>query len=164
MIYIILCIIIIALLIYNKKTIDRERKRYSDKFIQWKQQELNEIKDKANTDSRLEFEKWKGEYEIKIRKDAVKKSQSITIGKVTEHLLPFFPNFKYNPKDARFIGAPIDMIVFNGLNDNKDIEIVFIETKTGQSSMNSNERRVKEAIENKNVRWEIINPGDTNVQ
>ena len=26
---------------------------------------------------------------------------------MTEHLVPFFPGFKYNPKDVRFVGTPI---------------------------------------------------------
>ncbi|WP_235280356.1 Holliday junction resolvase-like protein [Thermotoga sp. Mc24] len=40
--------------------------------------------------------------EKRIRKDAIDKSKSVIMGPVTEHLIPFFPEFRYNPKDTRF--------------------------------------------------------------
>jgi predicted Holliday junction resolvase-like endonuclease len=38
----------------------------------------------------------------------------VTFGKVTEHFIPDLPDFAYNPKDARFLGSPVDFIVFDG--------------------------------------------------
>jgi len=57
------------------------------------------------------FEEWKQRHEKEIRKDAVKKSRAAIAGKVTEQIAPFLLEFKYNPKDARFIGSPIDLFL-----------------------------------------------------
>jgi predicted Holliday junction resolvase-like endonuclease len=101
----------------------------------------------------LRFERWKREFERRIREDAVKKSQAVTLGKVTEHLIPYLPDFAYNPRDVRFLGSPIDLIVFDGLDEGDLGDIVFIEVKTGDSDLNNRERRVREAVQGKRVRW-----------
>jgi len=79
----------------------------------------------------LRFERWKRDFERRVRGDAVKKSQAVTLGKVTEHLIPYLPDFPYNPRDVRFLGSPIDLIVFDGLDEGIVRSIVFIEVKTG---------------------------------
>jgi predicted Holliday junction resolvase-like endonuclease len=103
--------------------------------------------------------RWKQEEEQKIRSDAVQRSQAISRGKVTEHIVPYLPGFDFDPKDIRFLGTPIDLIAFKGLNtptENLE-EIVFIEIKTGRSVLSSRERAVRRAVEEKRVAWRIIN-------
>jgi len=80
------------------------------------------------------------------------------MGKVTEHLVPFFPDFKYNPKDVRFLGTPVDFVVFDGLSDGGVLKnVTFLEVKTGKSAGLSNrERHVRDCIENRNVCYEVI--------
>lgn len=101
------------------------------------------------------FERWKIEYEGIIRQDAIKKSQAVTIGKVTEHIIPFFGGiFPYNPKEARFIGSPVDLIVFNNMETDLDhISVHFIEVKTSGSTLTPKQRAIKYAILNKRVEW-----------
>lgn len=90
----------------------------------------------------------------KIRQDAIKMSKSVVGGFATEQLAPYLPNFKYNPSEVRFIGKPIDFLVFKGM-DNKEIEeIIFVEVKTGKSQLNTNEKSLKKAIEEKKIKWE----------
>lgn len=99
---------------------------------------------------------WKQEQEKSIRQDAVQRSQAVTTGKIVEHLVPYLPNFNYNPKDARFVGSPVDFIVFDGLNDDEDDQlnaIVFVEIKTGMSVLTRRERMVRDAIKAGRVRW-----------
>ncbi|MFN6203347.1 MAG: Holliday junction resolvase-like protein, partial [Acidobacteriota bacterium] len=99
---------------------------------------------------------WKTEQEKQIRQDAIQRSQAVTVGKVTEHLVPHLPNFNFNPKDARFIGSPIDFIIFDGLNDDEENqirEVVFLEIKTGTSTLTRRERMVRDAIKAGRVRW-----------
>lgn len=82
--------------------------RAREMFEIWQARELDrQVSEKADT----LFRTWKLEEEKKIRQDAVKKSEAITRGKVTEHLIPYFPDFRYNPKDARFLGTPVDFII-----------------------------------------------------
>ena len=78
---------------------------------------------------------------------------------MTEHIVPYLPGFDLDPKDIRFLGTPIDLIAFKGLNDSlEDIEIVFIEVKTGGSVLSARERAVKKAVEQKRVSWRVFNP------
>jgi len=104
------------------------------------------------------FEQWKIEYEMVIRQDAIKKSQAVTIGKVTEHILPFFNGvFPYNPKEARFIGSPIDMVVFDGMEtEPENICVHFVEVKTASSTLTPKQRAIKYAVLNKRVEWKEL--------
>ena len=89
-----------------------------------------------------------------LRKDAVKRSKAVISGQVTEQIAPFLPDFPANPSDARFIGKPVDFIVFSGLSENEKIdEILFVEVKTGKSLLSEREKEVKKAIEKGNVRY-----------
>jgi Endonuclease related to archaeal Holliday junction resolvase len=58
----------------------------------------------------LRFERWKTEYTKAVRRDAILRSQAATVGKVSEQLVPYFPEFQWNPRDAKFLGAPIDFM------------------------------------------------------
>lgn len=88
------------------------------------------------------------------RKDAIMKSRAVLGGQFSEQLSPFLPNFKYLPTECRFLGKPIDLIVFKGM-DEKDInEVVFVEVKSGKSKLSPVEKKLKETIDNKKVRWE----------
>jgi predicted Holliday junction resolvase-like endonuclease len=131
-----------------------------DRFQQWCEQELlasrREQQDLAVREARRQLAEWKTEQEKQIRQDAIQRSQAVTIGKITEHLVPHLPNFNFNPKDARFIGSPIDFIIFDGLNDeeeNQIREVVFLEIKTGSSTLTRRERLVRDAVRAGRVRW-----------
>ncbi|MBS3057168.1 MAG: endonuclease [Candidatus Diapherotrites archaeon] len=76
-----------------------------------------------------------------------KASQSVKYGKLTEQWIPMSKDFPYNPNDFRFIGSPIDGIVFD------DSEIVFCEFKSASAQLNENQKRIKDLVENKKVRW-----------
>lgn len=87
------------------------------------------------------------------RKDAVMRSRAVLGGHFSEQLAPYLPDFEFNPSECKFIGKPIDFLVFKGL-DNKDVdEIVFVEVKSGNSKLTSSEKKIKEAVENKKVSW-----------
>ena len=89
-----------------------------------------------------------------VRKDAVKRSKAVIGGQVAEQIAPFLPNFPANPSDARFIGKPVDFIVFSGLSETEKIdEILFVEVKTGKSALNEREKEVKKAVEKGKVRY-----------
>ena len=88
-----------------------------------------------------------------IREDAVKQSRAVLSGQFSEQIAPYLPNFPYKPTEARFIGKPIDFVVFRGMDEKKIDEVVFVEVKTGKSNLNSVERSLKKTIEDKNVNW-----------
>jgi len=103
-----------------------------------------------------EQQRWQTEIE-KARKEAITQSRAVLGGKFVEQLAPYLPEFKYDPTEARFIGSPIDLIVFPGLATGNPQEIVIIEVKTGKSShLTPEERKIRQLIEDGMVRWELI--------
>jgi predicted Holliday junction resolvase-like endonuclease len=88
-----------------------------------------------------------------IRADAVRRSAAVVSGKVSEHLAPYMPGFPYDPRDARFLGAPIDLLVFDGMNDDDLREIVFLEVKARGSTLTTRERRIRDAVLARRVSW-----------
>ena len=99
---------------------------------------------------------WQTEIE-QSRKSAVEQSRAVLGGKFTEQMVPFFPDFKYDPTEVRFIGSPIDMIVFPGLAKGDPREIVILEVKTGKSAqLTPPQKKIRELIENGMVRWDEI--------
>ena len=118
-----------------------------------------QLRQLADADARMQIERWKQEHEQEIRLDAIQRSSAVTRGKATEHIVPYLPGFDLDPKDIRFLGTPIDLIAFKGLNASvEEIEIVFIEVKTGRSALSVRERAVKKAVEEKKVSWRVFNP------
>ena len=95
---------------------------------------------------------WEGELPS-YRKDAIMKSRAVLGGQFSEQLAPFLPDFKYLPTECRFIGKPIDFIVFKGMDDKKIDEVVFVEVKSGNAKLNQHEKNLKETIEKKRVKW-----------
>lgn len=115
--------------------------RFETRFRQWQE---------------IEKRRWETEIE-KARKAAITQSRAVLGGKFVEQLAPYLPEFKYDPTEARFIGSPIDLIVFPGLATGDPKEIVIIEVKTGKSSnLTPEQRRIRQLIEDGMVRWELI--------
>lgn len=96
---------------------------------------------------------WKLRYSAVIREDAVQRSQAVTTGKVHEQLLPYLPDFPFNPKDVRFLGSPTDLVVFDGLAEGHVKRVVFLEVKTGGAGLTRRERSVRDAIQAREVEW-----------
>jgi predicted Holliday junction resolvase-like endonuclease len=114
---------------------------------------------------RTRFEQWKLEYTDFIRSEYVNRSSSTLKGKIAEQMAPLLPEFSYNPADARFIGSPVDFVVFEGYTGIKDdfkgdVNIVFIEVKKGRSTLSKKQQAIRQAVEEKKVRWETIVVGD----
>ncbi len=96
---------------------------------------------------------WKVRYTRRIREDAVHRSLAVTSGKVHEQLVPYLPTFPYNPRDVRFLGGPVDLVVFDGLAEGRVRRVVFLEVKTGGSGLTGRERSVRDAIQARAVEW-----------
>jgi len=117
------------------------RLRFESKFRQW--QETEKLR-------------WEEERERAIR-EAITQSRAVLGGKFTEQLAPYLPEFNYDPTEARFIGSPIDLIVFPGLARGEPEEIVIMEIKTGKTSqLTPQERKIRQLIEDGMVRWELL--------
>jgi predicted Holliday junction resolvase-like endonuclease len=97
--------------------------------------------------------------ETAIRADAVRRSSAVVSGKVTEHLAPYMAAFPYDPKDARFLGTPVDLIVFDGMSEDSLREIVFLEIKSGSATLSTRERRIRDAVLARRVVWREFRVG-----
>lgn len=90
-----------------------------------------------------------------IRLAALKKQRAVVGGQVSEQLAPYFPDFPFKPSEARFLGKPVDLLVFVGM-DRKHIEkVVFVEVKTGRSGLSQQEKHLREAIEAGRVEYHL---------
>jgi predicted Holliday junction resolvase-like endonuclease len=92
------------------------------------------------------------------RADAAKRSHSVRGGKAVEQMTPLLGEFaeRFDTHDARFLGAPVDYVVFDGLSTGVLREVVLVEVKTGSSRLTPNEREVELAISEGRVRYEIV--------
>jgi predicted Holliday junction resolvase-like endonuclease len=99
------------------------------------------------------FLTWRTKYIRRTRQDAILRSHATIAGKVQEQLVPFLPGFGFNPKDARFLGSPVDLIVFEGLDEGALRRVVFVEVKTGQSGLSARERQLRDAVVDQRIEW-----------
>ena len=112
---------------------------------------------------RLELEKEIGDRVadlIERQKSARTRSEqiaiSVGIGKIIEKILPACKNFNLIPADCRFIGEPIDMVVFDGICENKIKHITFMDVKTGRATLNDHQEMVRDAINDHDVKWRSL--------
>ncbi|OGO43607.1 MAG: Holliday junction resolvase [Chloroflexi bacterium RBG_16_60_22] len=116
------------------------RLKYEKRFRDWQEAEIS---------------RWSVEMQ-QARKAAVTQSRAVLGGQFTEQMVPFFPDFRYDPTEVRFIGSPIDMIVFPGLARGDPEEIVILEVKTGSGTLTPPQRKIRQLVEDGMVRWEEL--------
>ena len=108
------------------------------------------------------LEQWKVETEKAFREDALARSRAVLKGAIAEQLAPIFKVFGYNPSDARFIGDPVDYVIFDGYTqvkerkEDKPIAVVLADVKTGRASLTYEQRRIKQGIERGAVKFKVI--------
>jgi predicted Holliday junction resolvase-like endonuclease len=118
----------------------------------------------AAYESQLEALKKEHEEAVKKAKNrSLDGSRAVIKGKVAEQFLPILPAFKYMPSDARFIGDPIDYVIFNGYTELKDnrgdrnnLEIILLDVKTGKASLTQHQKAILEAAQAGRIRFETI--------
>lgn len=110
----------------------------------------------------LEVKRYIQENEERIRRETLERSRTVLKGKIAEEIATILPEFPYNPADCRFIGNPIDYIVFDGYTKIKDegkgdLQIIFLEVKKGEKTeLTKEEKAIKSCVEKKNVTWRTL--------
>ncbi len=108
----------------------------------------------------VQFERWKAGFEEKIRREVLERSRAVLKGRIGEQLAPLLPMFKHEPADARFIGSPVDYLVFDGYKEGDPRRIIFLDVKTGKTAaLSSVERKLKRVVEQGKVEWETLHTG-----
>lgn len=87
------------------------------------------------------------------RDDAVRRSRATLSGLAAEQLAPWLPGFPWDPSELRFIGKPVDFIVFRGASRGEVEEVVFVEVKTGGAAPSRVERSLRDAVKEGRVDW-----------
>ena len=96
------------------------------------------------------------EKEEEIRRDAIERSSKILSGKTLEKLVPFLKNFNHSPHDVRWLGDPVDLIVFDGVSEDNPQKITFVEVKFGKSELTEKQKKIRQIIKEGKVFWEEI--------
>ncbi|TCB81008.1 Holliday junction resolvase-like protein [Acinetobacter sp. ANC 4173] len=100
---------------------------------------------------------------INAQKRSVNTSRAVLKGKMAEQFAPILPEFQYLPSDAKFLGDPVDYVVFDGYTDLRDgqgkvddVEIVLIDIKSGGARLTKGQQAIAQAIQQGRIRFETI--------
>ncbi len=83
------------------------------------------------------------------------RSRNVVLGHVHEKIAPLLPNFPYSYKDLVFLWKGVDYLVLDWLSKGNLNKIVFLEIKTGTSTLNRNEQMVRYCVDAKRVSYEV---------
>ena len=107
-----------------------------------------------NQGRRQERLEWEGGRLEGIVKARLKQSRAVLGGLVSEQMAPLLQGFPFDPGDCRFVGKPVDFIVFKGMNEKNISEVVFLEVKSGAArSLNEQEKKLRDAVRSGRVSW-----------
>ncbi len=96
------------------------------------------------------------EEESGLGQEAAVESRTAPGEPAAEQIVPFCPGFKYNPKDVRFLGTPVDFVVFEGCEEGAVRSITFVEVARNGSSRSPSAPQLRQAIEQRLVAWEKL--------
>ena len=103
---------------------------------------------------RQERFEWESHRLEEIVKSRLKQSRAVLGGLVSEQMAPLLPGFPFDPGDCRFVGKPVDFIVFRGMNEKNISEVIFLEVKSGTGrNLNDQEKKLRETIQTGKVSW-----------
>jgi len=104
---------------------------------------------------RRERADWEGGKLEGIVRDRLNRSRAVLGGLASEQVAPFLPGFPFDPGDCRFVGKPVDFVVFKGMNQKDITKVIFLEVKSGASkTLNDQEKKLRDAVNAGKVRWE----------
>jgi len=84
---------------------------------------------------------------VSLRKDIANQQRAGIKGKVSETFAPFLEGFPFKPSECKFLGDPIDYVVFEGL-DERDVKGVhFVEVKEGTSQLSKHQKQIRDLID-----------------
>ncbi|RLJ07927.1 MAG: Holliday junction resolvase [Candidatus Aenigmatarchaeota archaeon] len=89
----------------------------------------------------------------KLRREIADKQRAGIKGKISEIFAPYLPNFPFKSSECKFIGDPVDYIVFEGLDEEDIKQIHFVEIKTDKSKLTNKEKRIKDIIDSGKIKW-----------
>ena len=109
--------------------------------------------------------KWNQREEVELaRKDTSERQRTVIKGQISEVLAPWSIESVNSVKELSFLGSPIDFVGFKGLDGEGEIDIKFIEVKSGKSRLNKNQRRIRDAVAAKRIEWVEVRVKDNEIE
>ena len=100
---------------------------------------------------------------VQAQKRSVNTSRAVLKGKMAEQFAPILPEFRYLPSDAKFLGDPVDYVVFDGYTDFRDgdgtaedIEVILLDIKSGGARLSKGQHAIAQAVQAGRVRFETL--------
>ena len=154
----ILIILILSLIIY----LARSNKIIQQQFQLLLESKLNTIKNEIDSFEKNRSESflktWQTENEVNIRRQAIASQTREITNEIAKETKLLNESFSYNPRDIKFIGKYIDLIVFDGAADEEEVSIYFLEiTKANNGSTSEYKNKVWAAINKRKFNWKEIN-------
>jgi predicted Holliday junction resolvase-like endonuclease len=87
---------------------------------------------------------------------AERTTTAVNIGKNLERALPTIRGFRWVVPDSKFLGDPIDLLIFNGLSNGKVDSLSFVEVKSGKARLNNHQKSIRDAIGDHKVSYEVF--------
>lgn len=89
--------------------------------------------------------------------------RNVLKGQIGEQFMSFIADFPYSPADCRFMGEPIDYVIFHNLHacsegsiPIEDVKVIFAEVKTGEAKLNPRQKILRQVIENNQFSFEEL--------
>jgi predicted Holliday junction resolvase-like endonuclease len=86
-------------------------------------------------------------------------AQSVNMGLILERLAPSMGTFRFDRNDCRSLFDPIDYLIFEGLSEKETVSrILFMEVKTGGSSLKPTQKQIRSLVRSKKVSISLYEP------
>lgn len=100
---------------------------------------------------------------IQAQKRSVNTSRAVLKGKIAEQFAPILPEFDYLPSDAKFLGDPVDYIIFDGYSEFREglrsadeIQIILLDIKSGHARLHQGQQAIAKAIQQRRVSFQTL--------
>ena len=80
---------------------------------------------------------------------------AVNLGFLWEKLAPSLDGFPFSMNDIRFLGDPIDMVIFEGLSKGKVNRILFGDIKSGGARLTQRQKSIQNLVEKNKISMEV---------
>jgi predicted Holliday junction resolvase-like endonuclease len=93
--------------------------------------------------------------EREIKEKAVKRGRSKVLKTVLDSMDEHFTKMNYNPYDIKPILHPVDFVIYDGMNDKKMKDVVFLSKKTKNPYLNKFHTSINEIISKESYDFQV---------
>lgn len=84
---------------------------------------------------------------IGVRREIADKQRHVLKGKLSESFAPILEDFPFEPSECRFIGDPVDYVVFEGISKGELKGVHFVEVKSGGARLSKVQKQIKDKLD-----------------